>query len=227
MEGGELADEMEQLKLELAEVTMKWKDERVVRQKLQSELSSVQNCCRVMTSLPGSHSTSSKISNRGFGSPSTSSKDLNLELVATQLNALRQELANSKKENFELERKARVFEIKAINKSASSDEVVIRVKRIHELKIKELEAEVDAATILSEEADEKIRWLEDELADKEMELSMERDSTEAATQALLDMELKIDLAQAKSTKVRPRLDACLCRQHAHTANCGSMTGPIV
>jgi hypothetical protein len=122
-------------------------------------------------------------------------------LVATQLNALRQELANSKKENFELERKARVFEIKAINKSASSDEVVIRVKRIHELKIKELEAEVDAATILSEEADEKIRWLEDALADKEIELSMERDSTEAATQALLDMELKIDSAQAKSTKV--------------------------
>jgi hypothetical protein len=122
-------------------------------------------------------------------------------LVATQLNALREELADLKKENFELERKARVFEIKAINKNESSDEVVIRVKRTHELKIKELEAEVDEAAILLEEANEKIRWLEDELADKEMELSMERDSTEAATEALLDMELKIDLAQAKSTKV--------------------------
>ena len=223
MEGGELADEMEQLKLELAEVTMKWKDERVVRQKLQSELSSTQHSTfsktpqasksragfrasisntshrkSRMLSTPGTKGSSG----RGFvGSPSTSTEDLNLDLVATQLNALREELADLKKENFELERKARVFEIKAINKNESSDEVVIRVKRIHELKIKELEAEVDAATILSEEADEKIRWLEDALADKEMELSMERDSTEAATQALLDMELKIDSAQAKSTKV--------------------------
>ena len=143
MEGGELADEQETLKLELAEVTRKWKDEREQRQKVQAELSSIK--LATSSTTPGPSRTSSKTpkksrasigsqltrnsmlstpgtgarSNRGYvSSPSNEDRNLNdTELMALELNALRREVANLKSENLELERKARVFEIKAINKS--------------------------------------------------------------------------------------------------------------
>ena len=252
MEGGELADEKENLKLELAEVTRKWKDEREQRQKVQSELSSIK--LAFSSATPGPSRTSSKTpkksrasigsqltrnsmlstpgtgarSNRGFvSSPSNEDRNLNdTDLMAIELNALRLEVANLKSENLELERKARVFEIKAINKSESSDEVLNRLKRSHELKINELEAEVDELTNLLEEANHKIRWLEEELAATQQELSVVRESTDAATQALMDMELKFDLARGKTTKVRARLDACYSHQRAHNSPCGGSMGLV-
>jgi hypothetical protein len=138
--------------------------------------------------------------------------DGDVDLMAMQIEQLKQSLADAKNENLELERKARVFEIKAINKSETADEIVNRLKLQAELELNDLKEANGTLTNLLDEANDKIHWLESALADKQDALSAASESNVAATAALLDLELKFDILRGKTNKVRP----CASLSHQRT-----------